>query len=78
MKKLHGNVHETWDTRWDCILNALIRAKREDNKEISVFDVGGKPKQIIPGKTQSSIIGTENPTTCFRFQVSGLFPYTIR
>ena len=74
MKKLHGNVHETWDTRWDCILNA----KREDNKEISVFDVGGKPKQIIPGKTQSSIIGTENPTTCFRFQVSGLFPYTIR
>ena len=32
--------------------------KREGNKEISVLDVGGKPKRIVPMKTQSE---SENP-----------------
>ena len=37
------------------IINTLIilepNKKREDNKNILVLDVGGKPKRIIPRKT---------------------------
>ena len=30
--------------------------KREDDGEMSVLDVGGKPQRIIPGKTHALVI----------------------
>ena len=35
--------------------------RREDDEELSVLEVGGKPRRIIPGENPGSQLGTENP-----------------
>ena len=49
---------------WIHILNALLRAKRDErsNADTSVLDVGGKTQENYSRENPRSQVGTENPS----------------